>query len=62
MKCFQMVRANKVTNIVEFSLWDMVKLMFGREIEIIAQNSILIRHHHSYNLFNLSAPKVMRDV
>lgn len=58
MKPFLMVRKGAVATIGELSLWDMILLMLGREIEVIDDpiDAIVIRARLPYELFNLSAP------
>lgn len=56
MKSFIQIRANRPTTIVELSAWDMVKLLFGREIMIVESNEgVLLRHYHAYVIFNHKA-------
>ena len=45
MKTFVMLRANRSSLVVELSLMDMIKLLFGREfmIELHSEN-IVLRH------------------
>ena len=58
MKSYSIIRANRPTSIIELSFWDMLKLLFGREIMIVEKNeAIVLRHYHAYVLFNLAAGK-----
>lgn len=61
---FSMIRSNRCNNIVELSLLDMVKLLFGREIAIeypmtTRPNSALttLRCTKAYQVFNKSTSK-----
>jgi hypothetical protein len=56
MKTYNMIRANQSTAIVELSFWDMIRLLFGREIMIVEKNErIVLRHYHAYVLLNTKA-------
>ena len=55
MKSFHLIRANRSTTVLELSLWDMIRLLFGREIMIIEKDeSIVLRHAIAYDMFNMT--------
>jgi hypothetical protein len=55
MKTFVMVHNDKPKHIVELSYWDIIKLLFGREIAV--HDVFVIRNQISQELFDLGAPR-----
>lgn len=58
MKSFHIIRANRPTLVLELSFWDMLRMLFGREIMLLETgDEIVLRHQHGYTIFNLAAPR-----
>lgn len=56
MRYVQRVGLHRATTIVELGFWDMVRLAFGREIEMVPYSEmIVIRSGSAYSAFNLDA-------
>jgi hypothetical protein len=59
MKTFYQMNNNKPVLIVELSIKDMVKLMFGRELVFVnIGEKVLFRYGLGYSAFNLSAKAI----
>ena len=63
MKSFRMVRpGGHISVIIELSFFDMLKLLFGRELYLVGQDhflgeKVILRQTLAYEAFNMSAPK-----
>lgn len=56
MKSFTSMRANRSCLTIELSFWDVVRLLFGKEIMIVEKNEVIVlRHYPAYVVFNNSA-------
>ena len=59
MKTFGMIRDGHFVKVAETSWWDMVRMLFGREIRVDIHpfyEAVIFRAGLPYELFNLSAP------